>query len=89
MAAQGVLVPQHGAADVALHGLLLVGAVDVRLGAQLGAVRADQLDVRLPHVLLEVPLCGEHLGALLTWPVARGSGRMIITHMLLDIPEMS
>ena len=42
---QGVLVPEHLAADVALHGLLLVRAVYVRLGAQLGAVRTDQLDV--------------------------------------------
>ena len=88
VAAQGVLVPQHGAADVALHGLLLVRAVDVGLGAQLGAVRADQLDVRLPHVLLEVPLRGEHLAALLTRPVTRGSCRMVITHMLLNIPEI-
>ena len=42
---QCVLVPEHLAADVTLHGLLLVCAVYVRLGAQLGAVRTDQLNM--------------------------------------------
>lgn len=43
MAAEGVLVLEHGAAHVAHAGLLLVGRDDVALGAQLGAVGADQL----------------------------------------------
>ena len=43
MAAEGVLVLEHGAADVAHAGLLLVGRDDVALGAQLGAVGTDQL----------------------------------------------
>ena len=84
---QGVLVPEHLAADVALHGLLLVRAVYVGLGAQLRAVRADQLDVGLSHVLLQVSLRVKHLSALLTRPVTRRSSRMVITQMLLQVPK--
>ena len=88
VAPEGVLVLEHLAADVALSGLLLVRAVDVGLGAQLGAVRADQLDVRLSHVLLEEALGNEHLGALLTrpLPLILGVG-MTVPHVLLEIPK--
>ena len=87
VAAEGVLVPQDGAADVALGGLLLVGAVDVGLGAELGAVGADQLDVGLPHVLLQVPLGVEHLAALLAGPVVLSLLRVIVAHVLLEVPR--
>ena len=88
VAPEGVLVPEHLAADVALHGLLLVRAVYVGLGAQLRAVRADQLDVGLSHVLLQVSLRVKHLSALLTRPVTRRSSRMVVTQMLLQVPKI-
>ena len=90
MAPERVLVPEHLAADVALGGLLLVRAVDVGLGAQLGAVRADELDVGLPHVLLEEALSVEHLGALLTgpFPLILRVG-MTVPHVLLEIPKQT
>lgn len=88
MTPESVLVLEHSTADVTLGGLLLVRAVDVRLGAQLGAVGTDELHVRLSHVLLEEALCVEHLGAFFTGPlplILRIG--MTIPHVLLEIPK--
>ena len=50
MAAEGVLVLEHGATHVAHAGLLLVRRDDVALGAQLGAVWADQLALKIYYL---------------------------------------
>ena len=51
VAAERVLVLEHGAADVTHAGLLLVGRDDVALGAQLGAVGADQLALKIKFII--------------------------------------
>lgn len=87
MAAEGVLVLEHGAAHVTHAGLLLVGRDDVALGAQLGAVRADQLPlVAVLHVLVEVALAVEHLAAVLAGPVVLALLGVIIPHVSREVP---
>ena len=87
VAAEGVLVLEHGAAHVAHAGLLLVGRDDVALGAQLGAVGADQLAlVTVLHVLVEVALAVEHLAAVLAGPVVLALLGMIISHVSREVP---
>ena len=88
MAAERVLVLEHGAADVTHAGLLLVGRDDVTLGAQLGAVGADQLTlVTVRHVLVEVALAREHLVTVVTGPLVLAFLGVIVPHVSIEVPE--
>ena len=87
MAAERVLVLEHGAADVTHARLLLVGRDDVTLGAQLGAVGADQLTlVTVRHVLVEVALAREHLVAVVTGPLVLAFLGVIVPHVSIKVP---
>ena len=87
MAAERVFILEDSAADVAHAGLLLVGRDDVTLGAQLGAVGADQLAlVAVCHVLVEVALASEHLVAVVAGPFVLAFLGVIIPHVSIKVP---